>query len=280
MRDDYDRSSKWLIQHHGASILRLGGVRGVRSCRSLQADLVQPRRLPDGLLEVYFDDLTDPDPFIIEIATYPEPRILEQVLRDSMLVYLDRGKLPEVLTLVLHPRGNFQITGTAELQSRRQLSRLLAKWQVVELWRLPAVELLAANDVGLIPWVPLTQFEGPPEIMLQQCREHVEQQASASEQANLLAVTQVLTRLRYNDPQLLTILGGSRIMIESPLIQEIVARARHRDITLVLEGRFGSVPPDIAIQLRTVVDEQKLDDLNRMAVHCPDLEAFRTHLKS
>jgi hypothetical protein len=119
MRDDYDRSSKWLIQHHGASILRLGGVRGVRSCRSLQADLVQPRRLPDGLLEVYFDDLNDPDPFIIEIATYPEPRVLEQVLRDSMLVYLDRGKLPEVLTLVLHPRGNFQITGTAELQSRR-----------------------------------------------------------------------------------------------------------------------------------------------------------------
>jgi hypothetical protein len=280
MRDDYDRSSKWLIQHHGASILRLGGVRGVRSCRSLQADLVQPRRLPDGLLEVYFDDLTDPDPFIIEIATYPEPRVLEQVLRDSMLVYLDRGKLPEVLTLVLHPRGNFQITGTAELQSRRQLSQLLAKWQVVELWRLPAVELLAANDVGLIPWVPLTQFEGPPETMLQQCREHVEQQAAASEQANLLAVTQVLTRLRYNNPQLLTILGGSRIMIESPLIQEIVARTKQEAIMLFLEGRFGSVPVDVAMQLKGILDEEKLRDLVQYAARCSDLEAFRTHLQS
>jgi hypothetical protein len=280
MRDDYDRSSKWLIQHHGASILRLGGVRGVRSCRSLQADLVQPRRLPDGLLEVYFDDLTDPDPFIIEIATYPEPRVLEQVLRDSMLVYLDRGKLPEVLTLVLHPRGNFQITGTAELQSRRQLSQLLAKWQVVELWRLPAVELLAANDVGLIPWVPLTEFEGPPETMLQQCREHVEQQAAASEQANLLAVTQVLTRLRYNNPQLLTILGGSRIMIESPLIQEIVARTKQEAIMLFLEGRFGSVPVDVAMQLKGILDEEKLRDLVQYAARCSDLEAFRTHLQS
>jgi hypothetical protein len=69
-------------------------------------------------------------------------------------------------------------------------------------------------------------------------------------------------------------------MIESPLIREIVARARHRDITLVLEGRFGSVPPDIAIQLRTIIDEQKLDDLNRLTVHCPDLDAFRSYLQA
>ncbi len=69
MRDDYDRSSKWLIQHHGDSILRLGGVGGVKSWRSLQTDLVQPRRLADGLLEVYFLDQTDPSPFIVEIAT-------------------------------------------------------------------------------------------------------------------------------------------------------------------------------------------------------------------
>src|SRR5205823_5733168 len=225
-RDDYDRSGKWLIQHHGGSILRLGKVRGVRSWRSLQADLVQPRRLPDGLLEVYFEGATDPDPFIVEIATYPEPRLVNQVLRDSMLVFLDRDQLPEVLTLILQPRGNFRITGTTELQSRRGLSQWLARWRVVELWTLSAEELLAANDIGVIPWVPLTQFEGPPEPVLQQCRERIEQQAAIDERANLLVVTQVLTRLRYNDPQLLTILGGSRIMIESPLIQEIVARSK------------------------------------------------------
>src|SRR5438128_393381 len=181
MRDDYDRSGKWLIQHHGDSILRLGKIQGIRAWRSLQADLVQPRRLPDGLLEVYFEEQTDPDPFIVEIATYPEPRVLKQVLRDSMLVFLDRDQLPEVLTLILQPRGNFRITGTAELQSRRQLTYWLARWQVVELWTLPAEELLAANDIGLIPWVPLTRFEGPPEAVLEQCRQRIEQHALVDE---------------------------------------------------------------------------------------------------
>jgi hypothetical protein len=49
---EYDKSSKWLIQHHGDSILRLAGVRDIVAWRPLQAELVQPRRLPDGLIEV------------------------------------------------------------------------------------------------------------------------------------------------------------------------------------------------------------------------------------
>jgi predicted transposase YdaD len=284
MADYYDRSSKWLIQHHGDSILRLGKVHGVTSWRSLQADLVQPRRLPDGLLEVYFEEQTDPDLFIVEIATYPEPRLLEQVLRDSMLVFLDRNRLPEVLTLILRPRGRFRITGTAKFQSRRQLSQWLVRWRVVKLWLLPAEELLAANEVGLIPWVPLTQFEGLPEPVLQECRERIDQQATAGERANLLVVTQVLTRLRYNNPQLLTILGGSEIMIESPLIQEIMSRSKReglqQGIVKILEVRFGSVPPDVALHLGAIMDEQALTELNVRAALCSDMEAFRNLLQS
>ena len=49
---EYDKSSKWLIQHHGNSILHLAGVRDILDWRPLQAEFVQPRRLPDGLLEV------------------------------------------------------------------------------------------------------------------------------------------------------------------------------------------------------------------------------------
>jgi hypothetical protein len=43
---EYDKSSKWLIEHHGDSILRLGGVRDIRWWRALQAELVQSRRFP------------------------------------------------------------------------------------------------------------------------------------------------------------------------------------------------------------------------------------------
>jgi hypothetical protein len=42
---EYDKSSKWLIQHHGDSILRLAGVCDITEWRPLQAEIVQPRRL-------------------------------------------------------------------------------------------------------------------------------------------------------------------------------------------------------------------------------------------
>ncbi len=35
-----------------------------------------------------------------------------------------------------------------------------ANWRVVELWELSATELLAMNDVGLVPWIPLTRRAG------------------------------------------------------------------------------------------------------------------------
>jgi hypothetical protein len=126
--------------------------------------------------------------------------------------------------------------------------------------------------------VPLTQFETPPEIMLQQCRQRIDQMAMVEERANLLAVTQVLTRLRYNDPKLLTILGGIQVMIESPLIQEIIARTKQEDILQVLEGRFGTIPPDIAMRVKGILEEEKLRELVRFAARCTDLEAFRTRL--
>jgi hypothetical protein len=68
--------------------------------------------------------------------------------------------------------------------------------------------LLAAGDVGLVPWVPLAQFDGPPEPVFRQCRARIEQDAPADEQENLLAVTQLLAGLRYNDPSLFQLFDG------------------------------------------------------------------------
>ena len=102
---EYDKSSKWLIQHHGDSILRLAGVRDIVSWQPLPAELVQSRRLPDGLIEVRLHGQAEPDLYVLEIATYPEARVADQVVDDTALVYLDRRVLPEVVVLFLHPRG-------------------------------------------------------------------------------------------------------------------------------------------------------------------------------
>jgi hypothetical protein len=280
VRDYYDRSSKWMISHHGDSLLRLGGATDIASWRALPADLVQPRQLPDGLLEVRVQGRPEPDLHLIEIATYPETRVTEQVVRDAMAVYLDRHVLPEVLTLVLHPKGQVRVSGAEELTSRRGWTRLACAWRVVELWTLPATSLLAMDDVGVLPWVPLAQSDQPPEVLLRACRERIDRLAAPEEHANLLAVAQVLARLRYNDPGLLSIFGGSQAMIESPLIQELMAQRGHKDIVRVLAARFGSVPPEIEAAVRAIQDESRLDALLDGAALCPDLEAFRQRLAS
>ena len=89
---------------------------------------------------------------------------------------------------------------------------------------------------------------------------------------------QVLARLRYNDRQLLSIFGGSQIMIESPLIQELMAERSHKHILSLLADRFGPVPQDITTALQSIQDEQRLDALVVWAGRCADLEAFRTRL--
>lgn len=280
----FDKGGKWLIQHHGDSILRLGGVGEVVAWRAVQAEVVQPGQLPDGLLEVQLVGRAEPVYVIVELATKAERRLTKQLVRDLLLVYLDRDVLPEVVTLILRQRGQYRAARQVQVQSHLKLTSLEARWHIVEMWTVSAEDLLAANDVGLIPWVPLCKFAGPPEPLLKRCRERIEQQAQPQERMNLLAVTQVMTRLRYTDPQLLTLLGGSQIMIESTLIGELLAKntaeTKRKDILRFLRGRFDSVPDDLAAALEGIQKQTRLDELVDVAATCPDLEAFRASLAS
>jgi hypothetical protein len=198
----YDKSSKWLIQHFGDAILKLAGVRDIVSWRPLQAEVVQPRQLPDGLVEARRAGSDRPERFVLELATYPEPRLLEQVVRDLTLVYLDRRELPEVFALVLHPRGAYRVPDRVEFASPRGWTTWQVRFKVIELWTIPAEDLLALGDPGVIPWVPLSRIDGPPEPILRACAERIEA-APADVRENLLAVTHVFTALRYNDRRLL-----------------------------------------------------------------------------
>ncbi len=78
------------------------------------------------------------------------------------------------------------------------------------------------GDIGLVPWIPLTDFADAPEKMIERCRDLIDEGAPPGEKANLLAVTQVLAFLRYNSIELLQILGGKKIMLEVPYLHEIV----------------------------------------------------------
>lgn len=280
MREAKDRSGKWLLTHHGDALLRLAGLTGFRSWRPAPAEVVTPLDAPDGLLELFYDDCPEPTPALIEIATFPERRGDDQALFDVLSVLLARRQVPEVLTVVLCPKGQLRLTGAYERQSRSGGTKAAIRWQVLELWTVPAEQLLAANDVGLMPWLLLTQFAGPPLELLRTCRERIDAQASPDERANLLAVSQILGRLRYNKADLLAFFGGNPPMIESPLIDELMAWRMHKAILRVLTDRFGQVPIEVEQALRLVQDEARLDSLISWAATCPDIPAFAERLAS
>jgi hypothetical protein len=250
-REDKDRGGQFLFQHFAGRILRMGGFTDVRSWQVETSRLVHPQETTDGLLQVELEGEAEPTYVVVEIATFPERRVDEQVLRDAMMVFLERGLLPEVLTLVLHPKGRVRVTGKQTQRSRRGLTTWAMKWMVVELWRLQAADLLAANDVGLVPWAVLTRFRERPEVLLRECR-RIDEQATEREKGNLLAVCQVLTQLRHDEPGLLEIFGGTRAMIESPLLKEFEERFKR-------EGR---------------------QEWTQHAAKSPSLKAFRKHLSS
>ena len=209
---------------------------------------------------------------MLELATYPEPRILQQALRDMALVYLDRDVVPEVLVVVLHPGGTSGPPGRLICRA----PGLGAPAGVVA--GRGAVEragrgIARGRRLGLIPWVPLAKFDGPPEAILRRCRARIDAEAAAEEHDNLLAVTQVLAGLRYNDARLFDLLGGREAMIESPVLQELKnewtregAKEMAREATIrVLVARFGEKAGELKAELDAIDDTTRLEQLITLA---------------
>jgi hypothetical protein len=216
-------------------------------------------------------------------ATYPDRRVPEQMLRDAALVYLDRGVLPEVLVVVLHPKGNVRVPDHLELASPAGWANWRASWRVVEIWTL-AADLLATRDPGLMPWALIAAWDGPPETLFRAARQVVEERAKPDERPVLLSVMQVLAGLWYDDANLFAILGGEKTMIESPVLQRFVAKQialkLHETIIHLLKDRFGVVPADVEEAVRRVQEGDRLDELNRKAALSADLDAFRRGLSA
>ena len=137
-RQRFDIGSKWLLHNQGKGALLMGGLKGVRRIEPGPGEIAQSRKFPDGLLRVYFTGQRKPHYVLIEVATYSEERALKQALDDLTLAYSALGYLPELLMLVLRPKGRFRIAGKHEVRSKLGLSRLEAEWKPVELWTLPA----------------------------------------------------------------------------------------------------------------------------------------------
>jgi hypothetical protein len=170
---------------------------------------------------------------------------------------------------------------TAAQSSPLNWSGETLRWKVVELWKLSAEDLLSAPDVGVVPWASLAKHDGPPEVLLQRCRDRLEREGG-EQKANLLAVAQVFAQLHFDKPEWLDILGGSKAMIKSPLIQRIVEEKERgtwaKAAIEVLQERFRAVTPAISAGLEQVKETERLTRLTRQASVCASLQAFEEAL--
>ena len=71
-------------------------------------------------------------------------------------------------------------------------------------------------------------------------------------------------------------------MIESPLLERLFTerdvRTKRQALEQFIEGRFGTIPNDIAAAIEGVSNLRTLDELIKSSSRCNDLESFRTHL--
>lgn len=298
MRQDKDRSGKWLLTHHGDAILKLGGITGFSAWKVIQSEIVAPRRLPDGLIEVRFAGQADPIWVLVEIETYPDADVDRQVLDDLMLISVDRKTVPEVVSLVLKPKGHLTVVGIGERTSGTGRTRLGGSWPVVRLWELDADALFATGDAGVIPWVPLTRTTLTPDELMARCRDRLAQVPDANDRAGLMAVTQILAGLAFPDRPFSNLFGGvpmlakvlANAVLESPALSELKemlldqihrdlrAETLRKNVITILQARFGTVPAERVAPLDALTDDARFDELVRLAATCPDLDAFTAGL--
>jgi hypothetical protein len=169
------------------------------------------------------------------------------------------------------------------IQSDDGSTRIHVQWKLVELWQIPAADLLAAGDIGLIPWVPLAQFNGPPEPIFRACRDRIEREPDPKERESLRVVTHFLAGLKYNDPRLFQLLGGKEAMFKtgSPVLQKIINDAERRAtevaVLTVLVARFGVEAETLKSELEAI-GNVRLKKLLGIAGTCSDLDSFREQL--
>ena len=273
-----DRSSEWLIEHYADSLLLVAGVTGFTSCKAVNPVMVHPKRVPDGVLEVTFPEYPTPSVFLVEVTTYPDKEERDQVLEDIALVLLERRVIPEVISIVLSSRGNQTLVGEHEKTSRHRRTSLTCKWQVVNLWELPAQQLLDLNQPGVLPLVPLTQFSEEPAEMLEMCRERIDRLAPPDQRDNMLAIAATMTAFRYNESSLFDIFMRRLTVTDNPFLAGIERqgelKAAHVFVLGAFEDRFGTVPEELKQRVRRVTEEERLRTLRRNAVLSDSLQAF------
>ena len=106
-----------------------------------------------------------------------------------------------------------------------------------------------------------------------------------------IMVTSILAGLRYTQAELFPLLGDPRMIVESPLLKEILEDVRQESrqegrqegeqsaILRLLEKRFGGIPEQLVDRVRNVHEEARLQQLFDLAADCTELTVFEAAVR-
>ena len=221
---DMDQGIKRLLQSHPADVLRLA-LPGARFIEALPAEVAsEPQLVMDTLYRVSYQGVECA--VNVEAQVYPDPTMPRRCFEYGSRASIVYGMPALSVVLWLERRGAVP-TPPYEM---RVGSWLQAIWQFVniELYQLPAREVLAAGSPGLLPLVPFMRDAdlSAVEAAARLAREQTPDEA-ASELVSLLAV---FGARRFGSQTVLAMIRrlfmSTELLEQSPLYQEWVAKAQ------------------------------------------------------
>jgi hypothetical protein len=306
-RDAKDRSIGFLVSKFPKALLRLAGVEGVKTCVPQMNSLSVPKRIPDGLLAVSFEKEKAPVLFLLEATTYPDADEERQVLEDVAMVLLSSKVIPEVISIVLAPKGNAQMLGSMQRSSLLGTTTLSCTWKIVEMWKIEAEALLELGEAQLLPLLPLCKSKETPEAIVAQTNERIQTQAKEGEKESLLVMAAILSNFKFPTLDLRKLFRErTTMLIENPnlreWLQELYQEAFKNEIAeqlrlsalqgkrdgllegkregllRILMNRFSEAMTEEDRQQIGTLTQPQIDRLYSVAIGCSDLAAFRAAL--
>lgn len=293
-RQAFDIDGKWLLENFGVSIIQLAAKVRPRRVLARAAQLVQQTQLPDGLLDVYFPGKTEPAPFLVELATRFEPRIVDQMSDDLSLAHKCLGKLPDGFVIILDPKAPLNAPTRFATASEYQLSTMGVTWTVFYARDFDADELIRTGDPGMAPWATLGKTAKEPEVLVDELRELIHEKSTGNKRKNLLCGAAVFASMRYNDAIWERFFLGSESMLEFPMVQKIKAlgyaegeakgealgeaTALRESILTFARFRFHHLPRRVATRLKEIAEPARLRQILKSVESAESADDWLKHL--
>lgn len=282
-----DQGIKRLIQTHPADVLDLL-VPGAEYLGTLPVDVAsEPQLVLDMLLRVRYHGIECA--LDIEAEARPRPEIGKRLCDYGSRVRGVTGLRVISTVLWLEPGG----TPPPSPYEERADDLPLVSWHFigVELYRVQAPALIARGPVGLLPLVPFAQG-GDDLATVERTAALVKERAPAAEVDELAGLLALFAARTFDAEVLRGIMRrlkmSTEIIEKSAFYQEALAKGEakgkaegieegQRNAALVvLRGRFGELPPDLA-QAISAADQATLDQVLRYA-GTDTLEQMRARL--